>query len=563
MNAPIALFVYNRPLHTEQTLNALMQNDLATDSILYIYCDGPNKDISLEEKSKIEEVRFIARKKKWCKKIIIKESENNLGLAKSVIKGVSEVLNIHERIIVLEDDIVTSKSFLTFMNKGLDLYKNDKKVYGISGYCFPYNGIIKKSTFFLPIMSSWGYAIWLDRWEEINFNGLELLEKINSRGLQKKLNFGKLNFYQMLLDQVNKKNDSWAIRFYVSMFLKEGYFLYPNESLIQNIGLDGSGIHCVIDESNLISPLLNKNISICLKKSVIELNENIIKKFISEKNKVNYKKHFKKQLKRFIAPEIIKLLKRKFNYLNKSKTSDLSSIPRYTEVKTELIGHEILIPDNASYLFMKKEIFNEEIYNFNNENSQPYIIDGGANIGLASIYFKLKYPNSNIIAFEPDEKIYNILQFNIKSFNLKKIKLINKGLWNENTKLSFKSEGADGGLISDVNNQTLSDCVVEVLSLKPFLNKKVDFLKLDIEGAETTVLKDIRSELNLVDRIFVEYHSFIAQEQTLNEIIDILTKAKFRLHISSPGLTSKSPFVNISTYNNMDMQLNIYGYKED
>lgn len=561
MLAPIVLFVYNRPWHTDQTLKALMLNELADESELFIYCDGPKPNALKEELNKIIEVKEVIRKNKWCNKVTIIESDNNLGLANSVIKGVTEVVERFGKVIVLEDDIISGEFFLKFMNMGLNLYKEEDCVYGVSGYSFPYKGRIKEETYFLPIMSSWGYGTWLDSWKKINFDGEDLLEQVKKKELDGSLDFGDYNFYQMLKDQVAKVNDSWAIRFYVSMFLNKGLFLYPNTSLIKNIGFDGTGVHCEYDKSNLFSGTYENHLDIKIKKKKIRLKPSILKKFNKKKGKVSLKKKLKQKVKKIIAPEIIKLLKRKFGYKKGQKNSDLINLPRYTTTTTKLEGHDIIVPDNASFLFMYKEIFKEHIYKFRTTNKTPYIIDGGANIGLATIYLKLLYPNSEILVFEPDNKIYNILENNINSFNFKNIKLINKGLWNENKTLSFHSEGADGGAISELDKSLTKTETIVVTSLKPYLNKKVDFLKLDIEGAETTVLKDIKNELINVDKIFIEYHSFVNKKQTLNEIVEILTNSKFRLHISSPGLTSKSPFVKINEYNNMDMQLNIFGFK--
>ncbi len=242
--------------------------------------------------------------------------------------------------------------------------------------------------------------------------------------------------------------------------------------------------------------------------------------------------------------------------------SNLKSIPRYTKTEHLLEGKKIIIPDNASFLFMYDEIFKKKIYNFKSQKRTPFIIDGGANIGLSIIYFKKLYPDSKIIAFEPDPEIFKILEGNLEKFNYQNLKLINKGLWNEENELDFWSEGADGGLLSEIDNSNKASTKVATTSLNKFLKQEVDLLKLDIEGAETAVLKDIQSNLNKVKRIFVEYHSFKDKPQSIDEILSILTGAGFRLHINSPGVSSKSPFVKLNIYNNMDMQLNIYGFKE-
>jgi FkbM family methyltransferase len=235
-------------------------------------------------------------------------------------------------------------------------------------------------------------------------------------------------------------------------------------------------------------------------------------------------------------------------------------MPRFVETKCKLDNVPIVIPDAASFLFMHKEIFEQEIYKFIAPTDEPFIIDAGANIGLSTIYFKKLYPKASVLAFEPDDYIFKYLKKNILQFGLKEVLLIKKGLWDKEIMLGFNSEGADGGAI-DFNEQKKTQNEIEVTSLKPFLNRKVDFLKIDIEGAEYTVLQDIKDRLNLVDNIFVEYHSFVNQEQKLGEIVSILQKSGFRLHVNSPGLSSVQPFKKINTYNGMDMQLNIYGYR--
>ncbi len=563
--APVVLFTYNRPWHTEQSLNALMQNELADKSTLYIYCDGPKKNISRKEINSIKEVRRIVRKNNWCKEVIIFEKDENLGLANSVIGGVTEIIEKYGKVIVLEDDIITGNHFLEFMNSGLECYKDEERVYGVSGYCFPASKRIKDSTFFLPVMSSWGYGTWADRWSKINFNGNELLNEVHLRNIELNINFGRLNYYQMLKEQVSGKIDSWAVRFYVSMYLDKGVFLYPNTSLLQNIGLDGSGVHSKKGDSKIYNDTFKKNVSIKVDKRNVNLNNKIIESIKSGGLNMQdeWKKKTKKRLKKIVAPELIQLVKRKSKFYKNKEEKRFINLPRYTKCEVTLLGKTIVVPDNASYLFMRKEIFDDNIYKFQSSKKDPYIIDGGANIGLATIYFKLLYPSSKIVAFEPDTDIFDMLKTNVKAFDLQGVELVKMGLWNENTTLSFKSEGADGGLITDLDEKAVETESIEVISLKPYLNKTVDFLKLDIEGSETNVLKDIEKQLENVDRIFVEYHSFAGQPQTLNIIVNILSNAKFRLYMSIPGDNSlKSPFLGLRNYNNMDFQLNIFGFKE-
>lgn len=301
--SPIILFVYNRPRHTAQTLEALSQNYLADQSTLYIYCDGPKQNARTENLNNIEEVRKLIREKQWCKEIIIKERDQNLGLAESVIKGVSEVIEKHGRVIVLEDDILTGTYFLKFMNEALDLYENEQKVFGVSGYSYPAIAKIAQPTYFLPIASSWSYATWANRWNKVNFDSSKLLIQIDVNQLKSKMNFGNYPYYEMLEDQIRSKNDSWAIRFYSSMFLNKGFFLFPNKSLVQNIGFDNSGTHCKTDD--FFSEINIHNGEIKVEPIDLKLNQKLVilvrQSFESRLNKKHQKFGSKNPLKKIKA----------------------------------------------------------------------------------------------------------------------------------------------------------------------------------------------------------------------------------------------------------------------
>ena len=171
------------------------------------------------------------------------------------------------------------------------------------------------------------------------------------------------------------------------------------------------------------------------------------------------------------------------------------------------------------------------------------------------------YRNSEIIAFEPDKQIFSLLQKNINSFNLNNVTLINKGLWDKETTLNFNTEGADAGRVSVVNDGNGTN-TIDVIKLSSFLDKPIDLLKIDIEGSELTVLKECKDQLTKVQNIFIEYHSFLGQEQTLEQILKILREAGFRYYIHAPSLYSKNPFMEVRNSLGMDMQLNISGLRQ-
>lgn len=236
----------------------------------------------------------------------------------------------------------------------------------------------------------------------------------------------------------------------------------------------------------------------------------------------------------------------------------LARLPRYVETSTDLPGFPFSIPDAASFLASWEEIFCQEIYDFKSTSEQPRILDCGANVGLSSLYFHRRYPNSRITAFEPDPKIFAYLDQNLKSAGVTNLDLCNKAVWTSSITLKFQSEGSDAGRIdSGIGTNSIE---VETVRLRDYLNERIDFLKLDIEGAEGEVIMDIAPFFHNIENIFVEYHSFADRPQMLGNLIKILTDGGFRLQIHHM-CPSPKPFVHVRTNLGMDMQLNIFGYR--
>lgn len=239
--APVTLFTYNRLWHTRQTLEALQKNELAAESELYVFSDGPRADADRE---KVRSVREYLNSVSGFKKVTVIERDRNLGLAESIIAGVTETVGRYGRIIVLEDDMVTSPYFLRFMNEALELYKNDERVISIHGYMFPVKAELPE-TFFIKDPGCWGWATWERGWRFFEQNGQKLLDELRARKLTASFDFdSSYSYTKMLRDQISGKNDSWAVRWNASAFLNNKLTLYPGKSLVVNVGMDGSGTHC-------------------------------------------------------------------------------------------------------------------------------------------------------------------------------------------------------------------------------------------------------------------------------------------------------------------------------
>jgi hypothetical protein len=255
--APIAFFAYKRPNHTQRALESLRRNESADQSELFVFCEGPKRP---EEQEAVQQVRDLVRSKQWCGKVHITEQACNYGLADSIISGVTDICQRYGRVIVLEDDLVLSPYFLSYMNQALESYQENNQVMQVSGYMFPIELSVAEESTFLPVASSWGWATWQRAWEHFDphMSGYTQLKASKALRDQFDLN-GSYYYFSMLEGQKDGKTDSWAIRWYLSVFMQAGLVLYPTQSLVSNIGCDGSGTH--YNKKNSNSSSRNGNLS--------------------------------------------------------------------------------------------------------------------------------------------------------------------------------------------------------------------------------------------------------------------------------------------------------------
>jgi len=226
--------------------------------------------------------------------------------------------------------------------------------------------------------------------------------------------------------------------------------------------------------------------------------------------------------------------------------------------------YEIFFVDPKAFIHSINELFIDEIYKFRVKNDAPYIIDCGANIGMSILYFKTNHPNSSILAFEPDENNYKLLSNNVKNWNFPNVEIFQKAICINNDSVSFNNLGELAGKIEFSQLENVNGCStkVEAKRLKDLLDRKVDLLKIDIEGAEYEVIKDCESNLENVERFFIEYHSNYDEIFKLNEILNILVDNNFTYYIKEAGITHKWPFWEQETIYNYDVQLNIFAFKK-
>lgn len=242
MVAPVCLFTYNRPDKTQQSIEALKENYLARETDLYVFSDGPKNS---DAEKRVEEVRNYLNKITGFKSVTVYCAPQNKGLAKSIIEGVTKIVTQYKKVIVLEDDLVTSKNFLDFMNQALDFYRDNQRVFSISGYTMSLPTLSRyDKDYYLGLRgSSWGWGTWEDRWNDVDWEvknwKSDLINPVNHYQLAR---IGS-DMPLMLWKQMNGKIDSWAIRWCYSQYKKKMYTIFASQSKLQSIGFGIDATH--------------------------------------------------------------------------------------------------------------------------------------------------------------------------------------------------------------------------------------------------------------------------------------------------------------------------------
>ncbi len=506
--SPVVLFVYNRPLHALKTLENLKANYLSDKSTLYIYADGPKKDASLNELTKIEETRKNIKKDKWCKDVFIIESQGNKGLADSIVYGVTAVVNKHGKVIVLEDDLITSPYFLDYMNDALDFYKEEKNVMHISGYMCPVKTKLPP-TFFYNTASCWGWATWKRAWVFFEPNAQILKEKIEKAGLVRKFNIeGTYGFMNQLERNVNGKIKTWAVKWYASIFLNDGLSLHPYPSLVNNIGHDGTGEH-YLKSYGFNWPKLADRIEI----KKIELKESLV----ARKAMRNFYKAMRPSF-------IIRLKNKLINlFLHKIKILAILLLNKAKERVMRIIGILICIhyvPRN--YLF--KGGFDD----------QDIIVDVGCGYEAEFSMHMIKRFGLKSIGIDPTKKHFNSLK-NLEEKTSGRFKHYDLAISVNTGEILFNESESNesGSILTDHKNvrrdkiKTYSVKSISLADLPLYLGQnKIKYIKLDVEGAEYEIIKNMKQgDLDKYSQIFIEFHHHCTDysiEDTLNSVHQIV-----------------------------------------
>ncbi|GAA3621202.1 DapH/DapD/GlmU-related protein [Flavivirga jejuensis] len=353
--APIVLFAYNRPIHTQKTLDALAMNPEALESELYIFCDGPKSKTDVDNLGQVHKVLEIINKEDRFKKVHVRANEKNKGLANSIITGVTEVVEKHGRIIVLEDDLETSSGFLKYMNDALTFYENNNEVMHVSAYMYPHEQELPE-TFFFNVPLCWGWATWSSAWKHFNSDPLDLLNVLKNKKSYTSLDkFGYDYLSSQLAHNISGKLNTWFIKWHASVLLQNGFTLYPKKSLVENIGFDNSGVHNGV-HTEFKNSVLENNINV-ERIEILENRdaENIIRNFykaLREKTiKQNFKKVIKEKIRSFvfsIFPNLKKVIRLNHQILNvRSYLGKSTKIYPPSRLSDTIIGNYTYISEKS------------------------------------------------------------------------------------------------------------------------------------------------------------------------------------------------------------------------
>ncbi|MCL2705355.1 MAG: glycosyltransferase [Spirochaetaceae bacterium] len=304
--APVALFVYNRPIHTQKVVEALLRNEEAKHSDLVIFSDASKKE---EESEKVVQVRKYIKTISGFKSITIKEQRQNQGLAKSIIDGVTEIVNKFGKVIVLEDDIETSQYFLKFMNEMLNFYENEKRIWSVTGFSYPIKSRKIPEIFCFFAMSCWSWGTWADRWQHYDKNPEKYISQISKKDIYRFDYYNTTEMFSQITANKAKEINTWAIFWYAEQFVNNGFQIMPSKPLAKNIGMDGTGIHC---GTNLFYnyDLYENEINIDFSKIPIEENKiatKVICNFFRKQKKI--KNIIKQIIRKIFGKKIFTVLK--------------------------------------------------------------------------------------------------------------------------------------------------------------------------------------------------------------------------------------------------------------
>lgn len=528
--APIALFVYNRPEHTRQTLESLSGVRGFAPERLKVFADGPPPAASTNLLRSIEKTRAVV--KAFSPKIAVVESPNNLGLGASILRGVANVFERHDAIIVIEDDLAFSPGFLEYMDAALDCYRDLPRVMHVSGFMFPVDVPLPETFFYRPT-TCWGWATWKHKWQKLIADPVELYRKVWPHKYAFNLE-GAYDFFAQIENNAANGLETWAILWQATVFLENGLCLHPGASLVLNRGMDGSGENSLAEDIARPTSLADK-----VRVEKIPLAE-------SDKARAAMRRFYLKQrapwlarkryeflsripmevrryVQSFVAPSKIKI---------RRELSRLEREPRHVPGTSTLFGAPFAYVDAKRLSERYRQLFQTERFLLPPKLKNPRFILTLAEEGTMLKYLLSRFPDAEIVAFDPVPENRNALKANgFETINaLADVKPGSE---------TVHTHGVWAG--RPVFSNVLPSLAVPTVNLNEYLLPSVDLLVLH--------RPELLPELNLetVHRVWLEWRSDFRRPQTLSKALWTLENAGFRYAVY-PASAPESPFLRHKPY---------------
>lgn len=567
---PVIFVVYRRPDLTKEALAAIAA---ARPSRMFIVADGPKNE---DEAVLCQEVLEVVREGvTWDCDVQWNVAESNMGLANRVGSGISWAFTQCDYAIVLEDDCIPVPGFFPWMAEMLERYRNESRVMVVTGDNFQ-NGVQRgdASYYFSAFPHCWGWATWADRWETYRKSPeWWASDGVQDRVLEWASGEASRKYWFRCFDLAySGQIDSWAFRWQASIWYQKGLTVVPQVNLVENVGFGEGATNTQRTERAtgvvggvLEFPLRHPERIERMKEADKYTEDNHFRIGVAKVNRGNKKPSRKKGNRKEPKNTISRKFRQLFGDAPKGavpvlqdEKNRLESLPRRQRGSTSIIkGKEIQFVDPASFLSAYGEIWERKCLDLGDFDRSLYVIDGGANIGLASLYLGEKYPGSEILSFEPDPEVFEVLQQNVGQCENSSIDCHKLGLAGTECVREFFQEGADGGgFYSSASGGDRVEVKCDILS--KYLDRPVDLLKLDIEGAEYEVLCEAEELLQNVNCIFLEYHKFDDTSAALSSTIALLERSGFELYVES-GRNIRKPYRHLRKDHSPKMLVNIFG----
>lgn len=563
---PVIFLIFNRPDLTRQVFEKIRD---AQPRQLFVVADGPRSGHATDA-DRCAASRAVIDEVDWPCEVHREFSATNLGCKRRVASGITAAFEKYDRAIILEDDCVPDSSFFEYCTTLLNRYQDEPRVMCISGDNFQ-EGVTRGDGdyYFSKYPHCWGWATWKRAWDLFDVNIPDWPSWRDSEAFSKICPDGEeRQYWSGIFDRCYRDDiDTWDYQWTLCCWMNQGLTAIPNANLVENIGIGPEATHTLSTEIETpVASQLNEfraasKLELDREADLVTLQSRfvppasptpLIKAAIHKLIRLADRTAVLRQFMYFLRLA----LKPSFRH-QRFEERRLNNMPRYTSSETDLPGVNVRFPDAASFCSAYEAIFRQEIYRFDARSRTPLIIDGGANIGLAILYFKQQYPDARIIAFEADPEIFQILQRNVQEWGFENVELHNVALWSEHSRICFESEGADAGRVTADSREAVQ---VRAVPLEEYLQEPVELLKLDVEGAEQEILQSCRDRLHGVRKLFVEYHSFANQPQELALLMQILESSGFRI-IAETENAPPQPFVAQPQVSGIEWALNLFCWR--